>query len=193
MWCNLRECFGVETTLLILLLCASATQSLCHRFAQKLPEHYKLLRRKLFRIPQWTSSSDDDDDDDEEEEGAVFDAGDKPVQLPEPNFHTKVQPTTHTAAPSRSRSLSISLEQEAGMRRTDSKPRKVLQREVSMSKVFKARRNDGPIAPPVKVEAEVTSRSTTQTQARGPIVLVEGTPQKPRVKSKSAEVCRKPA
>ena len=69
------------------------------------------------------------------------------------------------------------------MRRTESKPRKVLQREVSMSKVFKGRRNDGPNAPPrVKVETEVVvvaSSSTTQTQVRGPIVLVEGTPQKP--------------
>ena len=99
----------------------------------------------------------------------------------------------HRTAQSRSRSLSVSLEQEAGMRRTDSKPRKVLQREVSMSKVFKARRNDGPSAPSVKVEAEAMSSSATQTQVKGPIVLVEGTPQKPRTKSKSAEARRKPA
>jgi hypothetical protein len=163
------------------------TQLLCHRFAQKLPEQYKLLRRKLFRIPQWTSSSDDDDDDE-----AASNADDKPAQQSEPSTHTKVQSTTHSTAQSRSRSLSVSLEQEAGMRRTDSKPRKVLQREVSMSKVFKARRNDGPSAPPVKVEVEVMSHSTTQApNVKGPIVLVEGTPQKPKVKSKSAAVCRK--
>jgi len=73
------------------------------------------------------------------------------------------------------------------MRRTESKPRRVIQREVSMSKVFKNRRNDGPNAPPpAKVEAEAASTSTTQTQPKGPIVLVEGTPQKPKAKSKSA-------
>jgi hypothetical protein len=169
------------------------TQSLCHRFAQNLPEQYKLLRRKLFRIPQWTSSSDDDDKDDE----AASDVDDKPIQQTEPttlvNSHTKVQSMTHTTAQSRSRSLSVSLEQEAGMRRTNSKPRKVLQREVSMSKVFKARRNDGPSVPPVKVEAEVMSNSATQAQMKRPTVLVESTPQKPKVKSKSSEARKKPA
>jgi hypothetical protein len=163
-------------------------QSVCHRFALKLPEQYKLLRRKLFRIPQWTSSSDEDGDGDTE--AAASDADDdQPTQQLEPSTlvhsHTKTHSTTHRTAQSRSRSLSVSLEQEAGMRRTDSKPRKVLQREVSMSKVFKARRNDGPSAPSVKVEAEaMMSSSATQTQVKGPVVLVEGTPQKPRAKIK---------
>ena len=96
---------------------------------------------------------------------------------------------------SRSRSLSVSLEQEAGLRRTESKQRRVLQREVSMSKVFKGRRNDGPNVPPVKVdsEAEATASSSTATQPypmKRPIVLVEGTPQKPKAKSKSAQAHR---
>ena len=86
------------------------------------------------------------------------------------------------------------------MRRTDSKPRRVLQREVSMSKVFKNRRNDGPtVPPPAKADAETAtatataSSSTTRAQPKGPIVLVEGTPQKPKAKSKSAtQVHRKP-
>jgi hypothetical protein len=59
-----------------------------------------------------------------------------------------------------------------------------------MSKVFKNRRNDGPNAPPsAKVEAETATASgstTTLAQPKGPIVLVEGTPQKPKAKSKSA-------
>ncbi|KAH9064548.1 hypothetical protein EDB87DRAFT_1250342 [Lactarius vividus] len=43
------------------------TQAFCDdvvqpAFAQKLPEQYKLLRRKLFRIPQWTSSEEDEGD-----------------------------------------------------------------------------------------------------------------------------------
>jgi len=109
---------------------------------------------------------------------------------------------------SRSRSLSVSLEQEAaaGLRRTESKPRRVLQREVSMSKVFKNRRNDGPNAPPpatTKFEAEAeivgtAATATTQSQAtKGPIVLVESTPQKPKAKlskkSKSFHAHRKPS
>lgn len=160
------------------------------RFAQTLPDQYKLLRRKLFRIPQWTSDSDPGSDSDDE----------KPVQGPDPpmkpllnnNSHANANANAaHSVVQSRSRSLSVSLEQEAGLRRTESKPRRVLQREVSMSKVFKGRRNDGPnVVPPVKVEAEVAaSSSTTTTQAhhpmKGPIVLVEGTPQKPKAKSKS--------
>lgn len=82
------------------------------------------------------------------------------------------------------------------MRRTESKPRRVFQREVSMSKVFKGRRNDGPNAPPPKVveAAEPASCSTAQAQqAKGPIVLVEGTPQKPKAKSKSAKAHEKSA
>lgn len=100
----------------------------------------------------------------------------------------------HSAVQSRSRSLSVSLEQEAGLRRTESKPRRVLQREVSMSKAFKGRRNDGPNVPPAKVEAEAAASNssiTTQTHPmKGPIVLVEGTPQKPKAKSKSAQAHR---
>ena len=170
------------------------------RFAQKLPEQYKLLRRKLFRIPQWTSSSDADSDPE-----ADASANSQSVQGPDPptlfnpytNAHANTNNTNRSAAQSRSRSLSVSLEQEAaGMRRTESKPRRVLQREVSMSKVFKNRRNDGPNAPPpAKVEAETAtaSSSATQAQPKGPIVLVEGTPQKPKAKSKSAtQVHRKP-
>jgi hypothetical protein len=74
-----------------------------------------------------------------------------------------------------------------------------------MSKVFKTRRNDGPNgAPPVmtKVEAEAeiaaaATATTTQPQAtKGPVVLVESTPQKPKAKlskSKSGQVHRKPS
>lgn len=158
------------------------------RFAQTLPDQYKFLRRKLFRIPQWTSDSDSGSDSDP-------DTNDKPVQgtdvLTKPllNNNSHANAAHSSATQSRSRSLSVSLEQEAGLRRTESKPRRVLQREVSMSKVFKGRRNDGPnVVPPVKVEAEAAASSST-TQAhhpmKGPIVLVEGTPQKPKAKSKT--------
>jgi hypothetical protein len=160
------------------------------RFAQTLPDQYKLLRRKLFRIPQWTSDSDPGSDSD-------TDTNDKPVQGTDPvmkplfnnNSHANAN-AARSAVQSRSRSLSVSLEQEAGLRRTESKPRRVLQREVSMSKVFKGRRNDGPnMVPPAKVEAEPAASSSTTTQAyhptKGPIVLVEGTPQKPKAKSKT--------
>jgi hypothetical protein len=155
------------------------------RFAQTLPDQYKLLRRKLFRIPQWTSDSDSGSDSD-------GDNNNKPVQgtTTKPlldNSHANAN-ATHSAVQSRSRSLSVSLEQEAGLRRTESKPRRVLQREVSMSKVFKGRRNDGPNVPPAKVEVEAAANSSsTATQAhpmKGPIVLVEGTPQKPKAKAK---------
>ena len=162
------------------------------RFAQTLQDQYKFLRRKLFRIPQWTSDSDPGSDSDADNND------NKPVQnttkpLFDNNSHANAN-TTHSALQSRSRSLSVSLEQEAGLRRTESKPRRVLQRDVSMSKVFKGRRNDGPNVPPVKVEAEATASSSTTTQAhpmiKGPIVLVEGTPQKPKAKSKSAQAHR---
>jgi len=168
------------------------------RFAQTLPDQYKLLRRKLFRIPQWTSSSDSDSDsdaggDDNKNNNKPVQGADRPTKpFLHSNSHANVN-TAHGAAQSRSRSLSVSLEQEAGLRRTESKPRRVLQREVSMSKVFKGRRNDGANVPPVKVEAEAAASSSTATQAqpmKGPIVLVEGTPQKPKAKSKSALVHR---
>jgi hypothetical protein len=100
---------------------------------------------------------------------------------------------------SRSRSLSVSLEQEAaaGLRRTESKPRRVLQREVSMSKVFKTRRNDGPPATTkIETEAETVAAATQSQASKGPIVLVEGTPQKPKAKlskSKSFHGYKKPS
>lgn len=166
------------------------------RFAQTLPDQYKHLRRKLFRIPQWTSEEDSEDTD--------VDNDNKPAQEPDRptklllnnNSHTNANSATHDAVQSRSRSLSVSLEQEAGLRRTESKPRRVFQREVSMSKVFKGRRSDGVSVPPVKVEAEAfassssTTTTTTQAQVKGPVVLVEGTPQKPKAKSKSTQVHR---
>lgn len=166
------------------------------RFAQKLPEQYKLLRRKLFRIPQWTSSEEDEGDSDGHEPQTV-----RPESPPPPPFPEPLVPNhkpTRNLVPSRSRSLSASLEQEADMRRAEPRPRKVLQREVSMSKVFKGPRRNGSNAPPVKVEAEITtmmiaaatsssttSTSTTQGPAKRPIVLVEGTPQKPKAKARS--------
>lgn len=160
------------------------------RFAQKLPEQYKLLRRKLFRIPQWTSSSEDEGDSDGHEQQTV-----RPESPPFPESHVpNHNKSTRNLVPSRSRSLSASLEQEADMRRAEPRTRKVLQREVSMSKVFKGRRRNGSNAPLAKVEAELTtttiaaatsSSTTTQGQAKRPIVLVEGTPQKPKAKARS--------
>jgi hypothetical protein len=150
------------------------------------------LRRKLFRIPQWTSDSDsgsdtDVDNDDNKPEQGTTDRPTKPLLDNNSHVNTNAN-AAHSAVQSRSRSLSVSLEQEAGLRRTESKPRRVLQREVSMSKVFKGRRNDGPNVPAVKVEAEAAAgSSSTATQAhpmKGPIVLVEGTPQKPKGKVK---------
>ncbi|KAH9169527.1 hypothetical protein EDB89DRAFT_2072928 [Lactarius sanguifluus] len=163
------------------------TQAFCDdvvqpAFAQKLPEQYKLLRRKLFRIPQWTSSSEDEGDTDGREQPQTV----RPESPPLPESHVN---STRNLMPSRSRSLSVSLEQEADMRRAEPRTRKVLQREVSMSKVFKGRRRNGSNAPPAKVEAEATmttiASSSTQPQAKGPIVLVEGTPQKPKAKARS--------
>ena len=152
------------------------------RFAQKLPEQYKLLRRKLFRIPQWTSSEEDEGDSDGHESQTVRPDSDSHI----PNRKSS---STCTLMPSRSRSLSASLEQEADMRRAEPKTRKVLQREVSMSKVFKGPRRN---AAPAKVEAETTtttttivSSSSTHAQVKRPIVLVEGTPQKPKAKARS--------
>ncbi|KAF8273571.1 hypothetical protein EI94DRAFT_1156510 [Lactarius quietus] len=161
-------------------------------FAQNLPEQYKLLRRKLFRIPQWTSSSEDEGDSDEPEPQTV-----RPNSPPLPDSDSRVpsKSTTRNFIPSRSRSLSASLEQEADMRRAEPRTRKVLQREVSMSKVFKGPRRN---AAPAKVEAETSTTTTTiaaastsssaaatQAQAKRPIVLVEGTPQKPKAKARS--------
>jgi hypothetical protein len=154
------------------------------RFAQKLPEQYKLLRRKLFRIPQWTSSEEDEGDSDGHEPQTV---------RPDSDSHIlNRKSSTSNLMPSRSRSLSASLEQEADMRRAEPKTRKVLQREVSMSKVFKGPRRN---AAPAKVEAETTTTTTTtivsnstaatHTQVKRPIVLVEGTPQKPKAKARS--------
>ena len=162
------------------------------RFAQKLPEQYKLLRRKLFRIPQWTSSSEDEGDSDGHEPQTVV----RPDSPPLPEPHVPNHKPTRNLVPSRSRSLSASLEQEADMRRAEPRTRKVLQREVSMSKVFKGPRRNGTNAPPAKVEAEITTTTiaaatssstttTTQRQAKRPIVLVEGTPQKPKAKARS--------
>jgi hypothetical protein len=173
-----------------------------YRFAQTLPDQYKLLRRKLFRIPQWTSDSDsgsDTDADNNDNKPVQGTAGRSTKPLLDNNSHANANANVarHGAVQSRSRSLSVSLEQEAGLRRTESKQRRVLQREVSMSKVFKGRRNDGPNVPPVKVDSEAeaavaaSSSTTTQPYAmKRPIVLVEGTPQKPKAKSKSAQAHR---
>ena len=155
------------------------------RFAQKLPEQYKLLRRKLFRIPQWTSSSEDEGDSDGHEVPTI--QPNSPPPFPDSHVPNR-KSTTRNLVPSRSRSLSASLEQEADMRRAEPRTRKVLQREVSMSKVFKGPRRN---AAPARVEAESTTTTiaaataATQTQAKRPIVLVEGTPQKPKAKARS--------
>ena len=167
------------------------------RFAQKLPEQYKLLRRKLFRIPQWTSEEEgegDSDGHDDHESQTVRPDSQTPL-LPDSHVPNR-KSTARNLVPSRSRSLSVSLEQEADMRRAEPRTRKVLQREVSMSKVFKGPRRN---AAPAKVEAETTTTTTTtmivagtsgstaaaQAQAKRPIVLVEGTPQKPKAKARS--------
>ena len=151
------------------------------------------MRRKLFRIPQWTSDSDSGSDSDGDHNNKSAQGTERLTkQLPNNNSHASANANAaQGAVQSRSRSLSVSLEQEAGLRRTESKPRRVFQREVSMSKVFKGRRNDGShVAPPVKVEAETVASSSTTTTTRahhsmkGPIVLVEGTPQKQKAKVK---------
>src|SRR5579863_8967333 len=104
------------------------------RFAEKLPEQYKLLRRKLFRIPQWTSESESDSDADHEDAEANRNSKSVQGQLDPPtlfNPHANADNNSKRSAAqsqSRSRSLSVSLEQEAaaGLRRTESKPRRVL-------------------------------------------------------------------
>lgn len=168
-------------------VCSEQLNDLCFslfffvRFAQKLPEQYKLLRRKLFRIPQWTSSSEDEGDSDGHEVPTI--QPNSPPPFPDSHVPNR-KSTTRNLVPSRSRSLSASLEQEADMRRAEPRTRKVLQREVSMSKVFKGPRRN---AAPARVEAESTTTTiaATQTQAKRPIVLVEGTPQKPKAKARS--------
>ena len=174
-------------------VCSEQLNDLCFfffflvRFAQKLPEQYKLLRRKLFRIPQWTSSSEDEGDSDGQEVPTI--RPNSPPPFPDSHVLPNRKSTTRNLVLSRSRSLSASLEQEADMRRAEPRTRKVLQREVSMSKVFKGPRRNA--APPAKVEAESTTTTiaaataATQTQAKRPIVLVEGTPQKPKAKARS--------
>lgn len=159
-------------------------------FAQKLPEQYKFLRRKLFRIPQWTSEEEEEEDEGHSDSQTVRPESPPPL----PGSHAPNHQSTRNLVPSRSRSLSASLEQEADMRRAEPRARKVLQREVSMSKAFKGRRRNGSNAPPAKIEAETIAAATssatstvttTQAQAKRPIVLVEGTPQKPKAKARS--------
>ncbi|KAH9077742.1 hypothetical protein EDB83DRAFT_2311435 [Lactarius deliciosus] len=77
------------------------TQAFCDdvvqpAFAQKLPEQYKLLRRKLFRIPQWTSSSEDEGGSDGREQPQTVRAESPP--LPESHVKSTRNPGAITLA-----------------------------------------------------------------------------------------------
>ncbi|KAI0267328.1 hypothetical protein BC834DRAFT_968845 [Gloeopeniophorella convolvens] len=148
-------------------------------FAQTLPEQYKLLRRKLFRIPQWTSEEEDNNDPDDEDVPAAPDTTPPPF-APEPALPRAR--SNSSLSLSRSRSLSVSLEQDAEARRAETKVRKVLQREVSMSKVFKTRRGEAPEVPPAAAAKLKAASAQSQAHARTPVVLVAGTPQKPKAR-----------
>ncbi|KAI0060528.1 hypothetical protein BV25DRAFT_1827699 [Artomyces pyxidatus] len=122
---------------------------------------------KLFRIPQWSSSSEHSD------------SPDSPPSVA-PSVAPTRSGTLTTLSRSRSRSLSVSLTQEAEAKRAGSK-RRVLQREVSMSKVFKGKRRDSDVREAVREPPLVKA-----AEPQGPVILVAGTPMKPKKGKASA-------
>ncbi|KAA1475017.1 hypothetical protein DENSPDRAFT_401776 [Dentipellis sp. KUC8613] len=158
------------------------TQTFCNDvvqplFAEKLPSMYKLLRTKLFRIPPWS----EDEDEPEPEE--------KPQPQPRPAIKRSSSSTSRAPSRSRSRSLSLSLSQDAERQQQTTTTRKrFLQREISMSRVFKEKPRRKPGEPAVKSKlAKTMSMNDVSTKSgsgsQNGVVLVAGTPQKPKAKS----------
>ncbi|KAI0046316.1 hypothetical protein FA95DRAFT_1560179 [Auriscalpium vulgare] len=137
-------------------------------FADKLPSLYRLLRMKLFRIPQW--SSEEDEPNEAEHPGST--------PIPDESESVPQRARSQSLSRSRSRSISVSLTQEAEARRGGSKKR-VLQREVSMSKAFKkSKRKEPELREPARGSA--TPVPVSLSAAPNPKVLVAGTPMKPK-------------
>ncbi|KAF8186022.1 hypothetical protein BJ912DRAFT_972640 [Pholiota molesta] len=165
-------------------------------FRSQLPELCSLLRSKLF--PSSPFSDDDEDVND------TLTAPDPASQIPAPDPTTRrslsrapstsrlpsptpstttnksrgATTTTHALARARSRSLSVSLAQEQHERaRASAAPpkKRVLNREVSMSRVFKPRPKPT-VRPPPPPPPEPPKGKEKDVD----VVLVEDTPQKPR-------------
>jgi hypothetical protein len=164
--------------------CAS---SLSDRFSQELPGVCRLLRTKLFRLPAWTDEEDDDVDAPMSAQSLSRAKSSTPQLDTHPFFLQSSRSTAAKQDPSRapsrsrSRSLSVSLAQEAqeaeARRANNVRPNRGLEREWSMNRSFKCKEKAR--------ETVETIRSTEASAAAdrriaAPVVLVEGTPVKPK-------------
>ncbi|KAF8171102.1 hypothetical protein BJ912DRAFT_996153 [Pholiota molesta] len=167
-------------------------------FRSQLPELCSLLRSKLF--PSSPFSDDDEDVNDTltaPDPASQIPAPDpsrrslsrapSTARLPSPTPSTttnkpRAPSTTHALARARSRSLSVSLAQEQHERALASAApakKRPLNREVSMSRVFKPRpKPTVRPAPPPQPQSEAPKGK--EKAVDGEVVLVEDTPQKPR-------------
>ncbi|KAI0037001.1 hypothetical protein K488DRAFT_81503 [Vararia minispora EC-137] len=159
------------------------------QFSRILPELYHWLRAKFFRLPAWTDEEDDVSD-------VMFprSLSRTASNTPRPDTHpfflqaSKSSAAKRDPAPapsrSRSRSLSVSLAQEAqeaeARRVNGPKPKRGLGREWSMNRSFKGRDK---VAPPRETAGGARhSQTPVVAEPQGPVgvVLVEGTPMKPK-------------
>lgn len=148
---------------------------LLRSFKPQLPDLCTLLRSKVFPSSPFSDTEGD---------GALSDTAEPQAstsRLPSPT--ASIPPRTTNILRSRSRSISVSLAQEQKERdRASTAPpkKRILNREVSMSRVFKPKPKR-----PVEVDA---AKSKAPAPSKPPpkdsdIILVDETPQKPRTAS----------
>ncbi|KZV66063.1 hypothetical protein PENSPDRAFT_756001 [Peniophora sp. CONT] len=163
----------------------------CPEFAHVLPELCRILRAKVFRLPQWSEAEEEAED----------------TQIPAPALETNAAPPIHpffrkaskkfvvphdsSQAPSRSRSrsLSVSLAQEAQeeelRRATVHRSKRALDREWSTSRSFKGNRSQSQTqGQQVEMVQTVETVVTEDRRGDGPLVLVESTPRKPKKRAR---------
>lgn len=157
-----------------------------------LPELCRLLRAKVFRLPQWSDAEDDAED----------------SQISAPALEATAAPPIHpffrrasrksigsldsSSSRSRSRSLSVSLAQEAQeaeMRRANvHRSKRGLDREWSTSRSFKGSRSQSQTqVQQVETAQAVEAVATEDRRSDGPLVLVESTPRKPKKRARLDE------
>ncbi|KAF8556631.1 hypothetical protein OG21DRAFT_1482977 [Imleria badia] len=185
------------------------------QFKSTLPDLCALLRRKLF--PHSPFSDDDNDTETRSSPGSqmagaahprphrklarsstttsVSQSKGKLNHKPLQRSSSVVSHTTASDTRSRSRSLSVSLAQDACARRsnstsgTSSSLKRALSREVSMSRAFKPRAQQSQMAQPngsgTKVPAKPKKEAKKEDKRSQGVTLVAATPTKPKVRADS--------
>lgn len=165
------------------------------RFKNQLPELCSLLRSKVFPASPFSDDFSDADT-------VTASRSPSPEQDPPQLDHLETSlgsstllPPNHDPRPlsrARSRSLSVSLAQEKEERERSvgvgPSKRRLLNREVSMSRAFKPKPRTTSKLPEVTQESQTRGDEESKTENNSEVILVEDTPQKPRIAYNKREI-----